>query len=381
MEKKKKNKDLLIQKTEKLLNFKIWRKKFFIIWYSQCVYKGVLKIIKVRKVLMNFRALIKLLALIAIAGALIWAAIIFIYKPIYSVTLNGEFLGYCEDKAEMQNRINEYMDNGSGENVAFVEINDLPEYKMCLLKKGITTDDDEIFQKVIEKGKNYYTYYAMVVNGEEKLYVKNLEEAEAVLQELRDKDSANKDNITIEEKYNTELATLVAKEDAVNQLYEEKQVESKVMVASTATNRKTSNRVSTSTSVSSAKANLGITLIEPISGIITARYGERSSVRSSAHTGLDIAAPAGTPIKAAASGTVVFAGRKGSYGKMIVVSHGNGVQTYYAHCSSIVASVGQTVSQGQVIAKVGSTGNSTGNHLHLEVRVNGQSYNPQKYVY
>lgn len=102
---------------------------------------------------MNFRALIKLLALIAIAGALIWAAIIFIYKPIYSVTLNGEFLGYCEDKAEMQNRINEYMDNGSGENVAFVEINDLPEYKMCLLKKGITTDDDEIFQKVIERAK------------------------------------------------------------------------------------------------------------------------------------------------------------------------------------------------------------------------------------
>ena len=95
---------------------------------------------------MNFRTLIKLLALLAIAGALIWAAIIFIYKPIYSVTLNGEFLGYCEDKAEMQNRINEYMDNGSGENVAFVEINDLPEYKMCLLKKGITTDDDEIFQ-------------------------------------------------------------------------------------------------------------------------------------------------------------------------------------------------------------------------------------------
>ena len=380
-EEKKKYKDILTEKAENLLDFKIWRKKFFIIWYSQRVYKGVLKIIKVRKVLMNFRTLIKLLALLAIAGALIWAAIIFIYKPIYSVTLNGEFLGYCEDKAEMQNRINEYMDNGSGENVAFVEINDLPEYKMCLLKKGITTDDDEIFQKVIEKGKNYYTYYAMVVNGEEKLYVKNLEEAEAVLQELKDKDSANKDNITIEEKYNTELATLVAKEDAVNQLYEEKQIESKVMVASTATNRKTSNRVSTSTRVSSGKANLGITLIEPISGIITARYGERSSVRSSAHTGLDIAAPAGTPIKAAASGTVVFAGRKGSYGKMIVVSHGNGVQTYYAHCSSLVASVGQTVSQGQVIAKVGSTGNSTGNHLHLEVRVNGQSYNPQKYVY
>ena len=330
---------------------------------------------------MNFRTLIKLIAILAVAGALIWGTIIFLYKPIYSVTLNGEFIGYCEDKTQMQNRINNYMESGDGENVAFVEINDLPEYKMCLLKKGIETNDDQIFNKVIERGKDYYTYYAMVVNGEEKLYVKNLQEAEAILQELKDKNSANKDNITIEEKYNTELATFVAKEDAVNQLYQERQIESKIMVADATMNRKANNRVSTSTKVSRGKASLGITLIEPVQGRITAKYGEKSSVRSSVHTGLDIAAPGGTPIKAAASGTVVFSGRKGSFGKMLVISHGNGVQTYYAHCSKLLANVGDKVSQGEVIANVGSTGNSTGNHLHLEVRVNGQSYNPQKYVY
>ncbi len=66
---------------------------------------------------------------------------------------------------------------------------------------------------------------------------------------------------------------------------------------------------------------------------------------------------------------------------MIVISHGNGVQTYYAHCSKLYAKVGQQVSQGQSIAAVGSTGNSTGPHLHLEVRVNGVAYNPQNYVY
>ena len=330
---------------------------------------------------MNFRTLIKLIAILAVAGALIWGTIIFLYKPIYSVTLNGEFIGYCEDKTQMQNRINSYMESGDGENVAFVEINDLPEYKMCLLKKGIETNDDQIFNKVIERGKDYYSYYVMVVNGEEKLYVKNLQEAEAILQELKDKNSANKDNITIEEKYNTELATFVAKEDAVNQLYQERQIESKIMVADATTNRKANNRVSTSTKVSRGKASLGITLIEPVQGRITAKYGEKSSVRSSVHTGLDIAAPGGTPIKAAASGTVVFSGRKGSFGKMLVISHGNGVQTYYAHCSKLLANVGDKVSQGEVIANVGSTGNSTGNHLHLEVRVNGQSYNPQKYVY
>ena len=322
----------------------------------------------------------KLLAILAIGGIIIFAAIMLIYKPIYSVTLNGEFIGYCTDKTEMQNRINAYMDEGSGENVAFVEISNLPEYNMCLLKKGLTTDDDGIFNKVISGGKNYYTYYALVEDDKEKLYVKTLEEAEKTLEELKDKKSANIDDITIEEKYDTELAKLSSKEDAVSKLYkEEKKHYNRVMLAST--NRSISTRVSTSTKISSGKANLGIKLIEPVKGVITGRYADISSVRSSAHTGLDIAAPRGTKISAAASGTVVFAGTKGSFGKMVVISHGNGVQTYYAHCSSLLVSKGDTVKQGQAIAKVGKTGNATGNHLHFEVRVNGQSYNPQKYIY
>ncbi len=322
----------------------------------------------------------KLLAILAIGGLIIFAAIMLIYKPIYSVTLNGEFIGYCTDKTEMQNRINAYMDEGSGENVAFVEISDLPEYNMCLLKKGLTTDDNGIFNKVISGGKNYYTYYALVEDDKEKLYVKTLEEAEKTLEELKDKKSANIDDITIEEKYDTELAKLSSKEDAVSKLYkEEKKDYNRVMLAST--NRSISTRVSTSTKISSGKANLGIKLIEPVKGVITGRYADISSVRSSAHTGLDIAAPRGTKISAAASGTVVFAGTKGSFGKMVVISHGNGVQTYYAHCSSLLVSKGDTVKQGQAIAKVGKTGNATGNHLHFEVRVNGQSYNPQKYIY
>ena len=84
---------------------------------------------------------------------------------------------------------------------------------------------------------------------------------------------------------------------------------------------------------------------------------------------------------AAATGTVTFSGYKGSYGNMIVISHGNGVQTYYGHCSKLYVSAGTTVSQGQTIAAVGSTGNSTSPHLHLEVRINGVAYNPQNYVY
>ena len=84
-----------------------------------------------------------------------------------------------------------------------------------------------------------------------------------------------------------------------------------------------------------------------------------------------------------AAGTVVTAsyGYNGGYGNYIVISHGNGVQTAYGHCNSLSVSVGQKVSQGQLIGTVGNTGNSTGNHLHLEIRVNGVAQNPQNYLY
>ena len=129
--------------------------------------------------------------------------------------------------------------------------------------------------------------------------------------------------------------------------------------------------------MSEAKVNLGVSLIRPVSGVITTRFGRSSS----GHRGLDIATSTGTPIKAAAGGKVTVAGWNNSYGYMIKVSHGNGVETVYAHCSKLLVSKGQTVSQGQVIAKIGSTGYSTGPHLHFEVRVNGTLYNPQNYVY
>ena len=87
-------------------------------------------------------------------------------------------------------------------------------------------------------------------------------------------------------------------------------------------------------------------------------------------------------IVAAASGTVTYVNYSNvSYGNCVKISHGNGVETLYAHCNSIYVSVGQTVSQGQAIATVGSTGNSTGSHLHLEIRVNGTTLNPQNYLY
>lgn len=119
----------------------------------------------------------------------------------------------------------------------------------------------------------------------------------------------------------------------------------------------------------------------PAYGTITARYGSGGSRWSSGrHTGLDIAAPTGTPIMAADAGRVSFAGWKGSYGYTVVINHNNGYETYYAHCSRLLVSVGEVVSKGDTIAKVGSTGNSTGAHCHFEVRYNGVQRNPENYL-
>ena len=120
----------------------------------------------------------------------------------------------------------------------------------------------------------------------------------------------------------------------------------------------------------------------PSSSTITSYYGWRDlGGYRDFHLGLDIAAGYGQDVVAAADGRVIATGgQHWSYGNIVIIDHGNGIATAYAHNSSIVVSTGQIVKRGQVIAKIGSTGNSTGNHCHFEVRLNGQTVNPLGYV-
>ena len=121
--------------------------------------------------------------------------------------------------------------------------------------------------------------------------------------------------------------------------------------------------------------------IWPCSGTITSYFGGRYIFGSySYHSGLDIATSYGTSIKAADGGKVTFAGYKGAYGYLVIITHDNGTQTYYGHCSSLLVSAGDRVYQGQVVARVGSSGRSTGPHCHFEVRVGGSSVNPLNYL-
>jgi murein DD-endopeptidase MepM/ murein hydrolase activator NlpD len=118
-------------------------------------------------------------------------------------------------------------------------------------------------------------------------------------------------------------------------------------------------------------------LIWPVSGPVTSGYGSRWGRM---HEGIDIAVPTGTPVSAAASGRVIYAGWMGGYGNLVVIDHGAGLATAYGHNSSIAAGSGSSVSQGQTIAYAGSTGHSTGPHVHFEVRVNGSAVDPLGYL-
>lgn len=121
----------------------------------------------------------------------------------------------------------------------------------------------------------------------------------------------------------------------------------------------------------------GGSLSWPTRGSISSRYSYRGR---EFHGAIDIAARSGTPITAAAGGTVTTAGWGGGYGNQIVINHGGGMSTRYAHCSALNVKVGQKVSQGQVIGRVGATGRATGAHLHFEVMVNGAKKNPINYL-
>ena len=115
----------------------------------------------------------------------------------------------------------------------------------------------------------------------------------------------------------------------------------------------------------------------PVHGVLTSPFGWRWGRM---HEGIDLAVPSGTPVVAAAAGTVIVAGWLGGYGNLVVVDHGNGISTAYGHNTSVAVGVGQSVAQGQLVAYSGNTGHSTGPHVHFEVRINGSPVDPLGYL-
>ena len=145
----------------------------------------------IKQILVFARKSMKLTILIAVSIFLIICGVALFFKPIYAVTINGEAVGYSADKSKLQARINKYIESGEGgenSNIAFVQVDNMPEYKMCLLKRNIVTNDDEIFDKIKQTGVVYYKYYAIMEGEEEKAYVSDFTQAEEIVKKLKEKD-------------------------------------------------------------------------------------------------------------------------------------------------------------------------------------------------
>ena len=340
------------------------------------------------------KEVIKTVKLITIGSAIVLTVVCIKYKPAYKVTISGETVGFIINKDLMESKISKYIKDTSN-NIAFREIENMPEYELKLINRNKNTNEQEIMLAVENITKTTYKFYAINSNTERRATLTTQEEADKVINEVKAALNPEVDlKLGIVEIY-TEEYSVNAYEEAKNSLnevkgarlfeYEAEKAEKERIAREEAKKRAVAYTIASSygsvdTSGPSGSIS-GMALSRPVAGSISSRFGSRSSIRSSVHTGLDIATSAGTGIRPAASGTVTFAAYKGSYGNLIIINHGNGIETYYAHCSAIYVSPGQAVDTGSVIGAVGATGNATGPHLHLEIRQNGTPLNPENYLY
>lgn len=317
--------------------------------------------ISIKKLKFYTKETIKFFNIALIAIGFIIAIILIKYKPMYEVKIEGTTIGYVENKKSLNEKIQENVENYSKENIESAELTATPEYELKLVNKSQDENEDEVIIALQNELEITYKYYEIASNNEVIENVKDEETAEKLVNEIKELSNSEVE-LTINEKTTKALEEIqiddleVAKENTVEKL-----------------------NIDTTESIADINGIKVATL--PVTGTISSRYGVSSKIRVSTHTGLDIAATTGTPIKVVADGTVTFAAYSGSYGYLVKVDHGNGVETWYGHTSKMLVKEGQAVKAGDTIALVGSTGNSTGPHLHFEVRINGEHVNPQKYLY
>ncbi len=282
-------------------------------------------------------------------------------KPVYGISINGELIGYIKNKNGFEKTIYETFNDNEETNIAFADLKVDTKYEFKLIERKVETCEEEAITALAKNADITYFQYAILANGEEIENFLSEEQANEVLEKIKGKVENDVElsvsrvyKKQIEAKENTEIDSLC--ETTVAKIKEQKRKEK-------------------------ATINGVYIAVVPVRGNITSRFGSRESIRDHSHKGLDIAAKTGTPIKAAADGKIKYADTMSGYGNLIIIDHGNGITTYYGHCSKLYKKEGQKVKAGDVIAAVGNTGNSTGSHLHFEIRKNGVYVNPAKYLY
>ena len=266
---------------------------------------------------------------------------------------------------------------GSGSISEFISNLDMVQ-KVYSSDKDVLADLEEDYELVKQKK-------AKLVSLQEQLESQKEEQIEKQAQLAADKSEVSKKKASVtasNEKIEDNIADLNAEADRIASIIENDSKNNSDDGGSSSSGGNSSSSGGGSSSGGSGKFAWPV----PGNTRISSDYGWRICPfhGREKHTGIDIPAPYGTPVKAATSGTVIFSGYLGSYGNAIIIRHGGGLYTLYGHNSSLVAGSGKKVSKGETVARIGSTGSSTGNHCHFEVRKGGSGYgndvNPGTYL-
>lgn len=304
------------------------------------------------------------------------------YKPVQKVYVGDKFIGYFSSKQQFDEIYNTLVTEKQqiSSNVKVYLDND-PVFVKSYIRDSLLASQN-VYTNLRAEIKTEYTIYQVAVDGENEMKFNTSDEANKYATELKDKVAKLNVEVKTEKVADIgETTSIDVANNIMNNIVDRnKPVETpkaEVTKKNTTTSKKSSNVNAYKAVSNSSNSNGGIWPTN--SRYITSRFGYRREF-GDFHTGTDIAGHSGDPIYAYKSGVVVYAGYDGSYGNIVKISHGNGMQTWYAHNSKILVSVGQQVSQGQTISLMGRTGFATGNHLHFEVRLNGVPVDSYYYI-
>jgi murein DD-endopeptidase MepM/ murein hydrolase activator NlpD len=290
--------------------------------------------------------------------------------------------------------VSAYIDAGSVNLDAFFESDDYNEYQeRLLLLRRVGEHDDQVLDGLMEAKQELAAEQLAASRARERADDLASQAAAALdeLQTARAEKEAVQEALDLRiEEFQSEADSLASEQDRLQQIIIERasQPEPTTTVPATVATTEPASPGTTATgsptsSVTTTPSTVGSTIPGgpafqwPLPGVVTSPFGDRWGRH---HDGIDIAGNTGDPIAAAAGGTVILAEWFGGYGNCVMVDHGGGFVTLYGHQSGIAVSEGDTVSAGQTVGYVGSTGHSTGPHLHFEVRVGGVPYDPMLYL-
>lgn len=304
------------------------------------------------------------------------------YKPTLKVSIGNEFIGYFENKQKFDEVYNTLVaEKKQVDSEVKVYLDEEPVFETSYVRNEIIAKEN-IYTNLRAKVKTEYTTYCVLVDGNKEMTFMTNDEATKYVENFKNEVSKLKVEITSEKVAELDQITTVERADNI---FKDIVSRNKPVVLPTVTKKttvQTTKKATTTTQKASQEvantANMQGGIWPTKSRYISSPYGWRGS---DFHTGTDIAGKGGDAIYAYKSGLVTFSGWNASgYGYLVKVDHGNGISTWYAHCSKLLVSAGDTVEQGQTIALMGSTGRSTGNHLHFEVRINASPVNSYNYI-